>query len=145
METKRSAKRPPLQFWGVRVTIAFFVLLVLACGGGQSSSEGGGYPTTRHVTLVAYNEGTYAVKFKIGPDATAFGPSVAASSHGEQTSPDTYTWDTAAHHQNLRVAVGDTYEYSHSLISMTGEQASQGMRIRAVWNGETLTLSLISP
>lgn len=142
--------QPPLQFWGVRLTIAFFVMLILACGGGSSTSEGSGYPITEQVRLVAYNGGTYPVRFKIGPDTTAFLPSVAAGSHVEQISYDRYTWDSAAHLRELRVAVGntnegETYEFASALISMTGEQVTQRMRIRADWDGETLTLRLISP
>lgn len=138
-----SPSRPPLQFWGVRVTIALFVLLILACGGNDSTSSTN-YPLTTSVRILGVNNDSTSVHFLINAEDFGDYNRVLAGSSGERSSAHSYTWASATSEVSFIVRAGRNGSVlAERSVSMSGSQRGQQMKLRALWDGTNLTVTII--
>ncbi|MCW5942307.1 MAG: hypothetical protein KIS66_08750 [Fimbriimonadaceae bacterium] len=139
-----ATSRPPLQFWGVRVTIALFVLLILACGGSDSSS-GTSYPLTTFVRILGVNNDSANIHFLINSEDFADYNRVLAGTASERSSAGNYTWNSETSQVSFTVRAGrNGTVLREQMITMTGAERGRGMKLRALWDGGNLVLTVVN-
>lgn len=123
---------------------------ILACTNIFGGSSGGGsdssFPKTAHVTLVAVNSTESAAHFVAEPGDPVAANLVSGGATREVRSTDSYQWLTETSTQEITVFVySSTYlDYPIGSDSIGVSGADSSMKIRAVWDGESVNLSLVS-
>lgn len=139
--------RSPIRLFGAivaLVTLFGCINIFGSSGGGNGGSVD--FPRTARVTLVAVNSTDSAVHFVVDPGEPTTGNTVTASSTREVASTDSYQWLTESSTQEITVFIySSTYlEYPIGSNSIVVSGADSGKKIRAVWDGESVTLSYVS-
>ncbi|MCW5942306.1 MAG: hypothetical protein KIS66_08745 [Fimbriimonadaceae bacterium] len=143
MDVLRLSKRPSAQGWAVRVTLAFFALLIIACGGGGDTA-GSHYPLTSHVDIVGFNMDADNIHFVVNGEAYDASNRVTPAATVTRSTAASYTWNDASSVVSFTVKAGrNGSDLDSKTISMTGDQRMNNMKIRAVWNGSVVTVSLV--
>lgn len=143
MDVRCLSKRPSAQSWAVRVTLAIFALLIIACGGGGDTA-GNHYPLTAHVDVSGFNMDAENIHFVVNGEPYDPSNRVTPGATVVRSTAASYTWNEASSVVTFNVFAGrNGVTLDTKVISMTGDQRMSGAKIRAAWNGSALTVSLI--
>lgn len=129
---------------GLTTTLGCLHLFGGSSVGGSDSS----FPKTAYVTLVAVNSTESAAHFVADPSepVPADANLVSAGATREVMSTYSYHWGSESSTQEVTVYVISStypdYPIGSNSITVSGENSSK--KIRAVWNGESLSLSFMS-
>lgn len=136
-------RRHPLPSFAVRVTLALFALLIIACGGGGDTA-GSHYPLTAHVDLIGFNMDAENIHFVVNGEPYDPSNRVTPGATVTRSTTNSYTWNDASSVVTFNVFAGrNGATLDSKTISITGDQRMDGAKIRAAWNGSVVTLSLV--